>query len=45
MAGSKKVHRMNTDPVGSDDEKRLLPMLIAGLALIVVGMVAVMWFV
>lgn len=45
MPGAKNVHQMSVDPGGSDDEKRLLPMLIAGLALIVVGMVAVMWFV
>ena len=29
----------------SEDERRLLPMLIAGLVLIVVGMIAVMTFV
>ncbi len=44
MIAGKNVHA-KTDPASVGDEKRLLPMLIAGIVLIVAGMVAVMWFV
>lgn len=45
MSGARNSHRTRAGTERFEDEKRLLPMLIAGLVLIVVGMIAVMWFV
>lgn len=44
MTSTKSTHGKVTSASASD-EQRLLPMLIAGLVLIVIGMVAVMVFV
>jgi hypothetical protein len=45
MKTSIKDKSSGNQAIKSDDERRLLPMLIWGLVLIVIGMVAVMAFV
>ncbi len=45
MKVAARKDRQVTVPTGSADERRLLPMLIGGLLLVVIGMIMVMIFV